>query len=55
MTFREAYIYVKQKRGIIRPNDGFCKQLIEYEIKCLGKASLSLVDFDKIDVEILNL
>eukprot|EP00026_Physarum_polycephalum_P011667 Phypoly_transcript_11907.p1 GENE.Phypoly_transcript_11907~~Phypoly_transcript_11907.p1 ORF type:complete len:336 (+),score=49.86 Phypoly_transcript_11907:69-1010(+) len=50
LTLRESYIYVKQRRGVIQPNAGFLTQLIEHETECLGKASLSLQDFDQIDL-----
>ena len=30
-TLDEAYKYVKSKRSVIRPNDGFMKQLKIYE------------------------
>ena len=49
-TCREAYIYVKQRRAVIRPNTGFLVQLIAYETERLGRASLSLLDFDRIDL-----
>jgi len=50
LTLRKAYIYVKQRRGVIRPNTGFLTQLISYETERLGAASLSLSDFDQIDL-----
>ncbi len=31
MSFDEAYRFVKEKRSIVRPNDGFCHQLKKYE------------------------
>ena len=43
MTLRQAYYHVKQRRPIIRPNVGFFRQLIDYEKKILGKASVKFV------------
>lgn len=34
MTYDEAYSMVKQKRRIIHPNDGFIRQLRDYEFQC---------------------
>lgn len=31
MKFEEAYEFVKKKRSIIRPNDGFCQQVRQME------------------------
>ncbi|CAM1297565.1 DUSP14 (predicted) [Pycnogonum litorale] len=43
MTLRKAYYYVKSKRPIIRPNDGFFRQLIDYERKLFASESVKLV------------
>jgi len=31
MTYNEALDYVRSKRGIVNPNPGFKRQLMEYE------------------------
>lgn len=41
-TLREAYFDLKGRRPIIRPNEGFWKQLISFEIDVKGKASVKL-------------
>jgi len=41
-TLRQAYFEVKKKRPIIRPNDGFWRQLIAFEVKTLGRATVKL-------------
>lgn len=38
MTYTQAYLYVKNKRNIINPNEGFQKQLIDLSYNILGKA-----------------
>lgn len=38
MSLREAYDYVKTRRSVIRPNQGFWRQLIEYEKRLNNKA-----------------
>ena len=39
----EAHSLVKSKRKMIRPNDGFWQQLIEYEKKLFGKNTVTMV------------
>jgi hypothetical protein len=34
---KDAFVIVQKKRNIIRPNDGFIQQLMEYEIKLFEK------------------
>jgi len=41
-TLREAYFDLKYRRPIIRPNEGFWKQLISFEIDVKGKASVKM-------------
>lgn len=41
-TLREAYFDLKGRRPIIRPNEGFWRQLISFEIDVKGKASVKL-------------
>lgn len=43
MTLRQAYHFVKSARPIIRPNVGFWKQMIEYERRFRGGASVSMM------------
>lgn len=41
-TLREAYFDLKGRRPIIRPNEGFWRQMISFEINVKGKASVKL-------------
>jgi atypical dual specificity phosphatase len=41
-TLRQAYMEVKKKRPIIRPNDGFWRQLIAFETSVRGRATVKL-------------
>jgi len=41
-TLEHAYNLIKSLRPSIRPNDGFIKQLTEYEIKLFGQSTLKL-------------
>lgn len=41
MDLQQAFTLVRKCRRI-KPNDGFCKQLIEYEIRLRGSASMSV-------------
>lgn len=43
MTLRQAYFHVKSIRPIIRPNVGFWRQMIDFEKKVLGKASVEML------------
>lgn len=43
MALRDAYYCVKQARPIIRPNQGFWVQLIEYERKIRGENTVTMV------------
>ncbi|XP_036454934.1 dual specificity protein phosphatase 18 [Colossoma macropomum] len=43
MSLVEAHGLVKSRRPIIRPNAGFWKQLIEYEVKLRGTRSVMMV------------
>ncbi|UYV62120.1 DUSP14 [Cordylochernes scorpioides] len=43
MTLREAYKFAKNIRPIICPNNGFFKQLIEYERSLYGKTTVEMV------------
>ena len=42
-TLRQAYFELKLKRPIIRPNEGFWRQLISFEMDKKGKASVKLI------------
>jgi len=44
-TLREAYFEVKKKRPIIRPNEGFWRQLIAFEVAKRGRATVKLSVF----------
>ncbi|XP_010874674.1 dual specificity protein phosphatase 18 [Esox lucius] len=43
MTLLEAHKWVKSCRPIIRPNSGFWKQLIQYENKLYGCATVTMI------------
>lgn len=43
MTLREAYKHVKSCRQIIRPNPGFFRQLIDYELRLFGKCTVTMI------------
>ncbi|XP_048858625.1 dual specificity protein phosphatase 18 [Brienomyrus brachyistius] len=43
MTLVEAHSRVKSLRPIIRPNAGFWKQLIDYEVKIHGKETVKML------------
>ncbi|ESO12587.1 hypothetical protein HELRODRAFT_93352 [Helobdella robusta] len=43
LTLREAYFMLKEKRHVIRPNDGFWKQLISYEYEKRGKSTVRML------------
>ncbi|RWS06797.1 dual specificity protein phosphatase 18-like isoform X1 [Dinothrombium tinctorium] len=52
MTLHDAFNHVRERRQVIRPNNGFFKQLIEYEKKHLGKASVKMITVEKEGVTI---
>ena len=43
MTLREAYSHMKHCRQIIRPNPGFFRQLIDFEMRLFGKSTVAMV------------
>ncbi|KAI4904371.1 hypothetical protein NFI96_007939 [Prochilodus magdalenae] len=43
MSLVEAHGLLKSRRPMIRPNSGFWKQLIEYEVKLRGTSSVMMV------------
>lgn len=43
MMLRDAHDYVKSRRPFIRPNLGFWKQLVEYELKLYGRNSVRII------------
>ena len=44
MTLADAYKYVRIRRAVIRPNYGFFKQMIDYETRLFGKASVKMIN-----------
>lgn len=44
MTLRDAFNYCYNLRPVIRPNNGFMMQLINYEITLYGRGSVHMVD-----------
>lgn len=43
MRLRDAHTFVKSKRSFVRPNLGFWKQLIDYEISLFGLNSVKII------------
>ena len=43
LSLLHAYTYVKTKRPVIRPNNGFFRQLIDYEKKLFGRTTVKMV------------
>ncbi|CAB3408191.1 unnamed protein product [Caenorhabditis bovis] len=52
MTLRQAYHYVKAARPVIRPNIGFWKQMVDYERRLRGTASVKMVQTPECDMPI---
>lgn len=44
LPFKEAFVYVLQKRFCINPNEGFTRQLMEYEPIYKAKLSMGMAD-----------
>ncbi len=44
MTLRQAHDLCKMRRPYVRPNNGFWRQLIDYELKLFGTNSVKLVN-----------
>lgn len=43
MSLRKAYQHVKARRHVIRPNVGFFRQLVDYETRLFGTATVKMV------------
>ena len=43
LSLREAFQFVQSKRKIIRPNNGFFQQLIEYERSLYGRTTVEMM------------
>lgn len=52
MSLLEAYNYVKSKRAQIKPNNGFFRQLIEFEMQLFGRNTVKMVFNDYVNAEI---
>lgn len=52
MSLLQAYNYVKSKRPQIKPNNGFFRQLIDYEYRLFGENSVKMVYNDYVNAEI---
>lgn len=52
MTLRQAYHYVRSSRPVIRPNVGFWKQMVDYERRHRGVASITMVMTNQCDLPI---
>jgi len=44
MTLREAHDHLKAARPVIRPNNGFWRQLVELEVELKGVSSIVLIE-----------
>ncbi|CAN7983430.1 unnamed protein product [Ixodes hexagonus] len=44
MRLRDAFRYIKARRPVVHPNNGFFKQLIDYEKQLFGSASVEMVE-----------
>lgn len=44
MRLRDAFRYIKARRPVVHPNNGFFKQLIDYETQLFGSASVEMVE-----------
>lgn len=58
MNLREAYKYLHSKRSVVRPNNGFFSQLIEFEKKLYGVNTVQMIkikSFDEQDIEVPDL
>ncbi|KFB49311.1 AGAP006593-PA-like protein [Anopheles sinensis] len=52
MTLKDAYNHIKAKRPQIRPNVSFVKQLMDYEQKLYGAATVTMVYCHALDQEL---
>ncbi|KAK8762762.1 hypothetical protein V5799_025972 [Amblyomma americanum] len=44
MRLRDAFRYLKSRRPIVHPNNGFFQQLIDYEVLLFGNSSVEMVE-----------
>lgn len=44
MRLRDAFRFLKSRRPVVHPNNGFFRQLIDYEVKLFGSASVEMVE-----------
>ena len=44
MSLKDAYILVKSKRKVVRPNLGFWGQLVDFEKEVFGKNSVQMIE-----------
>jgi len=47
-SLRQSFLFVKEKRSGIKPNPGFMKQLMQYEMELLGSNSIEEKDLPMI-------
>jgi atypical dual specificity phosphatase len=52
MDLRTAFNHIHSKRPVVRPNNGFFKQLINYELSLFGKNSCKMINLNINDVNI---
>ena len=42
----QAFTYVKTRRKIAEPNEGFTQQLIDFDVQLFGQPSIQLSEFE---------
>lgn len=54
MDLHSAFTHTHSKRPVIRPNNGFFKQLLNYEMKLFGKNSFKMIQLhvNGVDIEV---
>lgn len=45
MTFKEAFLFLRERRPIVSPHESYMKQLSEYEMTLYGKSTLKDITF----------
>uniref|UniRef100_A0A914Q330 Tyrosine specific protein phosphatases domain-containing protein n=1 Tax=Panagrolaimus davidi TaxID=227884 RepID=A0A914Q330_9BILA len=52
LSLKNAFIEIHKVRPFIEPNLGFWKQMIEYEEKIRGKASVNIIEAARMNKEL---
>ncbi|XP_022256960.1 dual specificity protein phosphatase 18-like isoform X2 [Limulus polyphemus] len=53
MKLQDAYRYLKKCRPVVRPNNGFFSQLIEYEKKLFGESTVKMVEVPSVGPDLV--